>query len=150
LAVLLATLAKVDISALLIAGVIPGLILAGFYLITIFIQTRRDPSAAPPYEVEPVSAMEKLILVLRDVVPMVGLMAGHRGDDAKWHRHPSEAAAFGALGVLVLAAVFRALTLKALVASVTGALRVTLMAYLIVFGSATFSQFWPFQGRRAG
>jgi TRAP-type mannitol/chloroaromatic compound transport system permease large subunit len=53
---------------------------------------------------------------------------------------PSEAAAFGALGVLILAAVFRCLTWEAMRKSITGALRVTLMAYLIVFGSATFSQ----------
>lgn len=38
LAVLLATLAKVDIGALLIAGILPGLTLAGFYIATIFIR----------------------------------------------------------------------------------------------------------------
>ena len=53
---------------------------------------------------------------------------------------PSEAAAFGALGVLTLAALYRCLTWDAIKKSVRGALRVTLMAYLIVFGSATFSQ----------
>jgi len=63
---------------------------------------------------------------------------------------PSEAAAFGALGVLLLAAAFRALSLKAMIASVTGALRVTLMAYLIVFGSATFSQLLAFSGASRG
>ena len=51
---------------------------------------------------------------------------------------PSEAAAFGALGVLILAAIFRCLSWEAIKKSVIGALKVTLMAYLIVFGSATF------------
>ena len=55
LAVLLATLAQIDVGALLIAGVIPGLILAAFYLGTIWLQTRIDPDAAPPYDVEPMS-----------------------------------------------------------------------------------------------
>jgi tripartite ATP-independent transporter DctM subunit len=136
LAVLLATLARVDISAVLIAGVIPGLILAGLYMATIFIQTRLDPSAAPPYAVDPLPLRDKLWLFLRDVVPMVGLMAG--------------IAAFGALGALVLAALFRSVTVAALVASVKGALRVTLMAYLIVFGSATFSQILAFSGASRG
>ena len=63
---------------------------------------------------------------------------------------PSEAAAFGALGVIILAALFRCLTLAALKASVRGALRVTLMAYLIVFGSATFSQLLAFSGASSG
>ncbi len=59
---------------------------------------------------------------------------------------PSEAAAFGALGVLILATIFRCLTWEAMHKSVVGALRVTLMAYLIVFGSATFCQFLAFSG----
>jgi tripartite ATP-independent transporter DctM subunit len=150
LAVLLATLARVDISALLIAGVIPGLILAGLYVLTIFIQTRLDPSAAPAYAVDPVPAREKAWMFLRDVVPMVGLMAGIVLMMLNGIATPSEAAAFGALGALVLAALFRAVTIKALVASVQGALRVTLMAYLIVFGSATFSQILAFSGASRG
>jgi len=150
LAVLLATLARVDIAALLIAGVIPGLILAGFYLVTIFIQTRLDPDAAPAYAVEDIPLAAKLGLVLRDVVPMVGLMVGIVLMMLYGLATPSEAAAFGALGVLLLAAAFRALTLTAVQASITGALRVTLMAYLIVFGSATFSQLLAFSGASPG
>ena len=71
---LLATLARIDVGKLLIAGIIPGLILAAFYLATIFIQTKIDPDAAPAYEVEPMSLGEKLALFIRDVVPMVGVM----------------------------------------------------------------------------
>jgi len=63
---------------------------------------------------------------------------------------PSEAAAFGALGVLVLAAIYRCLTLETIRNSLRGALRVTLMAYLIVFGSATFSQLLAFSGASSG
>jgi tripartite ATP-independent transporter DctM subunit len=150
LAVLLATLARVDIAALLLAGVIPGLILSGFYIVTIWIQTRIDPTAAPPYSVDPVPLGEKLWMVLRDVVPMVGLMAGIVVMMLHGIATPSEAAAFGALGALVLAALFGKVTVKAMVASVQGALRVTLMAYLIVFGSATFSQILAFSGASRG
>ena len=150
LAVLLATLAQIDVGALLIAGIIPGLILAGFYIATIWLQTRIDPSAAPAYEVKPLSLGAKLGLILRDVVPMVGVMvlivAGMIGGVFT----PSEAAAFGALGVLILAACFRCLTWTAIKKSVIGALRVTLMAYLIVFGSATFSQLLAFSGASRG
>jgi tripartite ATP-independent transporter DctM subunit len=63
---------------------------------------------------------------------------------------PSEAAAFGALGVLLLAVLYRCLTWDAVKKSVRGALRVTLMAYLIVFGSATFSQLLAFSGASRG
>jgi len=150
LAVLLATLAQIDVGALLIAGVVPGLILAALYMGTIWVQCRRDPSAAPAYDVVPISMHERLGLLLRDVVPMVGLMVVIVIMMIRGIVTPSEAAAFGALGVLILAAAFRCLTWAACVASVRGALRVTLMAYLIVFGSATFSQLLAFSGASRG
>ncbi|MCR9137701.1 MAG: TRAP transporter large permease [Alphaproteobacteria bacterium] len=150
LAVLLATLAQIDVGALLIAGVIPGLILAAFYIGTIWLQTRIDPDAAPAYDVEPLSLAQKLLLLLRDVVPMVGVMVVIIALMINGFVTPSEAAAFGALGVLILAAVFRCLSWMAMRKSVTGALRVTLMAYLIVFGSATFSQLLAFSGASRG
>ncbi|XYK78652.1 MAG: TRAP transporter large permease [Labrenzia sp.] len=150
LAVLLATLAQIDVGALLIAGVIPGLILAGFYIATIWLQTKIDPSAAPAYDVEPMSIGAKLSLLVREVVPMVGVMVIIITLMINGFITPSEAAAFGALGVLILAAVFRCLTWEAMRKSITGALRVTLMAYLIVFGSATFSQLLAFSGASRG
>lgn len=150
LAVLLATLAKIDVGALLIAGVIPGLILAGFYVATIYIQTRLDPDAAPAYDVEAMTLSQKFGILMRDVVPMIGLMVAIVIMMINGIVTPSEAAAFGALGVLILAAIYRCLTWEAIRQSVRGALRVTLMAYLIVFGSATFSQLLAFSGASRG
>ena len=150
LAVLLATLARIDVGKLLIAGIIPGLILAALYLATIFIQTKIDPDAAPAYDVEPMTAGQKFRLFLTDVVPMVGVMVVIVAMMVGGIVTPSEAAAFGALGVLLLAMVFRCLTWEAMRKSIVGALRVTLMAYLIVFGSATFSQLLAFSGASSG
>ena len=150
LAVLLATLAQIDVAALLIAGVIPGLLLAAFYIGTIALQTRLDPDAAPAYDVAPLSALARLGLLLREVVPMVGVMVVIVVLMIAGIVTPSEAAAFGALGVLVLALLYRRLTLEAVRRSLEGALRVTLMAYLIVFGSATFSQLLAFSGASRG
>lgn len=150
LAVLLATLARIDVGALLIAGIIPGLILASFYMGVIYLQTKIDPSAAPAYEVETLNFGQKLRLLIGDVLPMLSVMVliviGMVGGLIT----PSEAAAFGALGVLILAVLFRCLTWEAMKKSVIGALRVTLMAYLIVFGSATFSQLLAFSGASSG
>ncbi|MFT6253681.1 MAG: tripartite ATP-independent transporter DctM subunit [Akkermansiaceae bacterium] len=150
LAVLLATLARIDVGALLIAGIIPGLILASFYIATIYIQTKIDPSAAPAYDVETLTWGQKMRLLFGDVMPMLSVMVliviGMVGGLIT----PSEAAAFGALGVLILAVLFRCLTWEAMKKSVVGALRVTLMAYLIVFGSATFSQLLAFSGASSG
>lgn len=150
LAVLLATLAQIDVAALLIAGVIPGLMLAFFYIATIYLQTKIDPSAAPAYDVDPMSFAQKFKLLMSEVVPMVGVMVVIVVLMIQGFVTPSEAAAFGALGVLILAAVFRCLTWVTMKKSVVGALRVTLMAYLIVFGSATFSQLLAFSGASRG
>ena len=150
LAVLLATLAQIDVAALLIAGIIPGLILAGFYIATIWIQTRLDPSAAPAYDVEPMALGTKLRLLLTEITPMVGVMVAIVILMIQGFVTPSEAAAFGAAGVLILAALFRCLTWESMKKSIVGALRVTLMAYLIVFGSATFSQLLAFSGASRG
>jgi|TARA_B110000908_G_scaffold72679_1_gene87697 tripartite ATP-independent transporter DctM subunit len=150
LAVLLATLAQIDVAALLIAGIIPGLILAFFYIATIYLQTKIDPSAAPAYDVDPMSFAQKFRLLMSEVVPMVGVMVVIVVLMIQGFVTPSEAAAFGALGVLILAAIFRCLTWVTMKKSVVGALRVTLMAYLIVFGSATFSQLLAFSGASRG
>jgi tripartite ATP-independent transporter DctM subunit len=135
---------------LLIAGIIPGLILAGLYMGVIYLQTKIDPTAAPAYEVETLTFGQKLRLLVGDVLPMLSVMVliviGMVGGLIT----PSEAAAFGALGVLILAVLFRCLTWEAMKKSVIGALRVTLMAYLIVFGSATFSQLLAFSGASSG
>ncbi|MBR2513986.1 MAG: TRAP transporter large permease [Halomonas sp.] len=150
LAVLLATLARVDIGALLIAGILPGLTLAVFYIVTIFIQTKLDPAAAPAYELEPVPLSTKLKLIVTDILPMLSVMVIIVAMMLLGFATPSEAAAFGALGVIILAFIFRCMTWEAFKLSVTGALKVTLMAYLIVFGSATFSQLLGFSGASGG
>lgn len=150
LAVLLATLARVDVGALLIAGIIPGLVLACFYIATIYIQTKLDPDAAPAYDVETYSLGQKLGLVFKDILPMLSVMVLIVFGMVGGLITPSEAAAFGALGVFMLAVMFRCLTWVAMKRSIIGALRVSLMAYLIVFGSATFSQLLAFSGASSG
>src|SRR5205814_750501 len=63
---------------------------------------------------------------------------------------PTEAAALGALSVIVLAACYGEMTWKSFLKSLEGALRVTVMAFLIIFGSATFAQVLAFTGASSG
>jgi len=150
LAVLLATLGRIDVGDLLLAGVVPGVVLACLYTILIFAWTRIDPGAAPGYVVERAALAEKLWLVVRDIVPMgfvivlvIGAMVGGVAT-------PTEAAAVGCVGVMALAAAFGCLDWSAFRKSVDAALRVTVMAFLIIFGSATFSQLLAFSGASSG
>ncbi|MEX0284470.1 MAG: TRAP transporter large permease subunit [Paracoccaceae bacterium] len=150
LAVLLATLADLDIGALLIAGILPGLILAVMYAVMIFGMALWDPTAAPTYELEPTSLGEKLRLFCFDILPMVSVVIGVILVIMFGIATPSESAAFGCLGVVLLAALYRSLTWDGIVKSVTGALKVTTMALLIIFGSATFSTLLAFSGASSG
>ncbi len=150
LTVLLATLGQTDVGDLLIAGVIPGLVLALMYGVLIWGWTIYDPSAAPKYVAETVSTREKWRLILVDVVPMVGVIVFSVVIMIVGWATPTEAAALGALSVLLLAAAYRLLTWEAFKKSVDGALRVTVMSFLVIFGSATFAQVLAFTGSSSG
>ncbi|MGD1926932.1 MAG: TRAP transporter large permease subunit [Paracoccaceae bacterium] len=150
LAVLLGTLAELDIGALLVAGVVPGLMLAGLYVLLILGMATIDPNAAPSYEVDTIGWDERLRLILFDILPMVSIVIGVILVIMFGIATPSESAAFGCLGVVLLAAMYRSLTWDGIVKSVTGALKVTTMALLIIFGSATFSALLAFSGASSG
>jgi tripartite ATP-independent transporter DctM subunit len=150
LAVLLATLANLDVGDLLVAGMVPGLVLASMYAIMILGMCLWDPSAAPAYEVEHKTGLEKLRLLVTDVLPMMSIVLGVILLILNGWATPSESAAFGCVGVLILAVLYRVLTWDSFVRSVSGALRVTTMALLIIFGSATFSALLAFSGASSG
>jgi tripartite ATP-independent transporter DctM subunit len=150
LAVLLGTLAKIDIGRLLVAGITPGLILATMYAVLIYVRARLDPSAAPVYEIDSIPAREKLRLFALDVLPMVSVVGMVIVLIMGGIATPSESAAFGGLGVVILAFVYRCFSWRAMWRSLEGATRVTVMALLILFGSQTFSQILAFSGGSAG
>jgi len=150
LTVLLATLGQTDVGALLIAGVIPGFVLATMYGVLIWAWVVIDPKAAPPYEVQSIPTREKLRIFFIDVIPMVAIIVFSVLIMLVGWCTPTEAAALGAVSVIALAACYREMTWKAFVKSLDGALRVTVMAFLVIFGSATFAQVLAFTGGSSG
>ncbi len=150
LTVLLATLGRTDVGDLLIAGVIPGLVLALMYGILIYGWTVFAPGAAPQTPAPMVSRREKLRLVFVDVIPMVAIIVFSVLIMIVGWCTPTEAAALGAVSVMALAACYGEMTWKAMLKSLDGALRVTVMAFLIIFGSATFAQVLAFTGASSG
>src|SRR5256885_315919 len=150
LTVLLATLGRTDVGDLLIAGVIPGLVLALMYGVLIWAWTVIDPTAAPPYQAQQISRREKIRLLFVDVIPMVAIIVFSVLIMIIGWSTPTEAAALGAVSVIVLAACYGEMTWRAFLKSLEGALRVTVMAFLIIFGSATFAQVLAFTGASSG
>jgi len=150
LAVLLGSLARIDIGALLIAGLLPGLILALLYAALIGLRLWFNPELAPHYAVAPSPWRSRLKRLFAEVLPMGFVVALVVGVILAGWATPTEAAAFGVVGVLVLAVVYRCLSVAALTAALQGALRVTAMTFLIIMMSSTFAQILAFSGASAG
>lgn len=106
LAVLLGTIAEIDIGKLLIAGIIPGILLAIMYAVLIFVRATIDPDAAPAYDVEFVRYRVRAILFARDVLPMISIIAMVIALIMGGIATPSEAAAYGSVGVILLGLVY--------------------------------------------
>lgn len=149
LAVLLGSLAKVDIAALLIAGLIPGLALAVLYCGAIAVQVWRKPESAPAYEMDIAPLAQRLGQFAKNVLPMGLVIFSVVGFIVLGITTPSEAAAFGVMAVVILAALFRCLTWDALRRSLETAVSVTGMVFLLIFASAAFSQLLAFSGASA-
>ena len=150
LAVLLGSLARIDVGALLIAGLVPGLILMAMYVITIRITLARDPDAAPSYAVEraPLGAILKALAL--NVLPMGLVIFCVIGLILMGWATPTESAAFGVLSVLILTIVYRKLSLSVMTKAMMGTLKVSGMMLMIIIGSTTFSQVLAFSGASSG
>lgn len=150
LGVLLASVASIDVGRLLISGVVPGFMLAGLFAIMILIQVLLDPTAAPSYDIPPSSAREKVVAVLVNIVPMCVVVFMVIGFIILGIATQSEAAAFGVLGVLILALLYRLLTWDAILKSFEATVRVGGMVFFIIISSSVFSQLVAYSGASAG
>jgi len=146
LAVLLGSLARIDIGALLLAGVVPGILLGFLYFGLIALQTRLDPLAAPQYDVPDMAFARKLERVAIDILPMGLIVFFVVGFMLMGIATPTESAAFGCLGTLILGFAYRALTWGAIKAALMDAFRVTAMSFLLIMASSTFSNLLALSG----
>lgn len=146
LVVLLGSLAFIDIGALLIGGILPGLCLAVLYTITIYILIKIDPSAAPQYDVDEITLLEKIKLTTIYILPLGLVFFLVVGFIVLGIATPSESAAFGVLGVFILAVLFKCMSWSALRKALEGTLVVTVMVLMILLASSTFSQIMAFSG----
>jgi tripartite ATP-independent transporter DctM subunit len=150
LAVLLGSLAQIDIGALLIAGAVPGVLLALMYFVLIFLQVKIDPKAAPQYDVEAIDFLAKLRAVAINVVPMGFIIVLVIGSILGGVATPTESAALGAVGVLVLMVCYRVVRWETILKSLDDAFRVTAMSFLLIMASTNFSQIMAFSGASSG
>ncbi len=126
--------AEVSITKLFIAGVIPGLMLAGLFMGYTIIWALANPGKIPPADAR-MSFGEK-IYVSRHLIPVVLLIAAVLGSIYLGIATATEAAALGVVGSLILSAVQGSLNVKVFNQSLMGATRLYCMIAFILAGAA--------------
>lgn len=150
IAILLAALANVSAGGLLIAGILPGILMAFCYVVYIVGITSAKPHLAPRYAPDPMPLAAKLRATLMQVAPLAVIIFLVVGLIFFGIATPSESAALGALGTAVLAAAMGRMNLDVVKRSLMGATRLSAMMFLIIAASMVFSQILAFSGATAG
>jgi tripartite ATP-independent transporter DctM subunit len=139
----------VSIVRLYAAALYPGLILVGLYLVYIIGRSILQPSAAPrptKEEVPDVPIGKLLLLLATSFFPLAFLILAVLGSILFGLATPTEAASIGALGGMVLAVAYRAMTFARLRESVYLTVRTTAMVCFLFVGSYTFSSVFSYLG----
>ena len=150
LGVLLAAIAEIDVGRLLVAGFLPGFVLAMLYAAMITLQLIRNPGSAPAYDVPHMSLGIKIRMVSTNILPMGLVVFMVIGFIVLGVATPTEAAACGVLGVMILAALFRSLSFQSVTTAVEATIKVGAMVFLILMNSTVFSQMLAFSGASKG
>lgn len=131
-------LTEQSIGALFVAGIIPALVMTLLFIITVYIQCRRHPELGPPGEkftwaerFKSLNGMADTLIVF--FLVMGGLFFGFFT--------PTEAAAVGAFGVLVVSVIRRRLTWQGFVNSLYETLRTSCMVMFLIAGAVVFGKF---------
>jgi len=150
LTVLLGSLAGISISKLLIGGVVPGLMLSVAFVGYIVVRVRINPKLAPATPIEPRTGWAKYELLVLYVIPLISIFVVVIGAMSGGIATPTESAALGAIATMALAAVYRAMSVKALITALRGTVAISAMILFIILGATTFSQILSFSGATEG
>jgi C4-dicarboxylate transporter, DctM subunit len=136
--VLYGILADKSIAQLLIAGIIPGILVALTIILTVYVLIWRDPSAAPRGRK---STMAEKLTALRVAGPFLFLFGIVTGLIYTGVATPTEAAGLGAFGAFLLALLSGRLTFRQAARALTGAARTSAMIMLVILCAHVFSYF---------
>ena len=133
-----------SITKLFMAGILPGLVLAGLFMLYIVAWHYVRPGQRPPPE--PAMKVREMINESRFLIPVLMLVFAVIGSMYFGWATATEAAAIGVVGALALAAMQRSLNWKTFSASLMGATRTSAMIALILMGAAFLSLAMGFTG----
>lgn len=132
----------VSVGDLFAGAIIPGLVLVGLYLTYVIAVAIIDPKRAPTVPASALRGDRNLHIVvelLRGLVPPLALIVAVLGSILAGYATPTEAAALGALGALLMGFGYRALSLATLKDIGESTLKTTAMVFLILIGASIFS-----------
>lgn len=150
MSVVLATLAGISVGGLLIAGLIPGLLMAFLFLVYIVGRCILQPQIAPPHDIRSRTLAERTLPLIKYVLPLGVIVFSVIGLMLLGFATPSESAAFGVLSTAFLAWLYGGLSWEAIRKSFAGTMATTTMILLIFCGSTAFSQLLSFSGASRG
>lgn len=149
-AVLVAAIAEVSVGGVLLSIIVPGLLMAVLYSSYIVIRCIVQPSEAPSYDVAYISLKEKLTSSVRYILPVGIVIFLVIGTILMGIATPTEAAATGAIGTYILAAVYGRLTWDAIKKSLIRTVEISVMIYIILAAALVYSQVLTFSGATRG
>ncbi len=150
LAVLLGSLSGISIAGILIAGAIPGLIMAVVHFTYVMTRCTLNPTLAPRYDMPAMTVWERVRPVLIYVVPLLSLFVVVVGSILVGFATPTESASLGAIGAVLAAACYGSLSWKGLWTAMVETGKLAVMIYFIIAASLTFSQILSFSGATTG
>jgi tripartite ATP-independent transporter DctM subunit len=133
-----AIMTEQSIGKLFIAGILPGLMIAAMFCLTIYINCKRNPHLGPA---GPRTTWRQKFVSLAGVSETLVLFIIVMGGMFLGYFTPTEAAAIGAAGSLAIAACRRQLTWKILLRSLMETTRTSCMVMTIVAGAVMFGHF---------
>ncbi|MEL6117683.1 TRAP transporter large permease subunit [Photobacterium sp. SP02] len=139
--VVLGPVAGVSVGQLFSGLLLPGLMMAFLFILFVVVQAWLKPSVAPRIQSDThgYTFIEKLSVTLTAMLPAALLIFAVLGTILMGLATPTEAAACGALGSIVLAAVYRNLSLSVLWDAFMGTVNISAMILLIVLGGNMFA-----------
>ena len=131
-------LTEQSIGALFVAGIFPALLVTLLFILCIYIRCRISPEQGPPGEKFSWAEKFKALLGLGETLAVFTLVIG--GIFIGLFT-PTEAAAIGAFGVLLIAIVRRQITWEGFVKSLMETLRTSCMVLMLIAGAVIFGKF---------
>jgi len=134
--IILGDVMSVSVGELFMGAVLPGLLLVGLYITYIITISFFKPSMAPSSdEIEPIGLLE----LLRSIVPPLLLMVAVLGSIFAGIASPTESAAFGVFGALVLSATNKTLNFAMVRYAMLETVKLSGMIFMILIGATAFS-----------